>query len=442
MGEESIANIDLFKNDPSLLRLKKETNLENLSKEELISRVISLEKHVQQLRNVIAKNSASQMPSVIENRKKDKKFEFSKYKRRHVLLKVCYFGWDYMGFAVQEDAGKTIESELFAALLKSKLIESRETSNYHRCGRTDRGVSSYGQVISIDLRSNLTEGPGIFEPEGYTGNNKNIKDEEVNYCNILNRNLPDNIKVTAWAPLNNTQFSARFDCNGRSYKYFFPRGNLDLKRMEEGGKLLIGQHDFRNFCKMDVGNGVVEYMRRIDELTVQCVHRDKQGEDSPYDMCQVNIVGKAYLWHQIRCIMAVLFLIGEGKEEPEVITQLLDVDANPCRPAYSMADYLPLNLFHCNFDDINWEYDQVSMAYVLKTLQKLWSEYSVKTQMIRSCLSDLEPHSQEQICSQVEHISQARKDKVYTPLLKMQKCPSLDEKILTVAKRRKIDLET
>ena len=40
---------------------------------------------------------------------------------------------------------------------------------------------------------------------------------------------------------------------------------------------------------MDVGNGVVEYMRRIDELTVQCVHRDKQGADSPYDMCQVNI---------------------------------------------------------------------------------------------------------------------------------------------------------
>ena len=25
------------------------------------------------------------------------------------------------------------------------------------------------------FRSNLTEGPGIFEPEGYTGNNKNVK---------------------------------------------------------------------------------------------------------------------------------------------------------------------------------------------------------------------------------------------------------------------------
>jgi hypothetical protein len=33
----------------------------------------------------------------------------------------------------------------------------------------------------------------------------------------------------------------------------------------------------------------------------------------------------------LRCIVSVLFLIGEGKEEPDVIDQLLDVEANPCR---------------------------------------------------------------------------------------------------------------
>ena len=53
------------------------------------------------LRNVIAKSSDSQMPDVIERKKKERKFEFNKFKRRHVLLKICYFGWDYMGFAVQ-----------------------------------------------------------------------------------------------------------------------------------------------------------------------------------------------------------------------------------------------------------------------------------------------------------------------------------------------------
>ena len=66
----------------------------------------------------------------------------------------------------QEIAGKTIESELFNALKLTRLIESRETSNYHRCGRTDRGVSAFRQVVSIDVRSNLIEGEGVFDYEG------------------------------------------------------------------------------------------------------------------------------------------------------------------------------------------------------------------------------------------------------------------------------------
>lgn len=107
--------------------------------------MVSLEKHVQQLRNVIAKHTGSSMPQV-RQKLQSEKFDFDRFKRRHVLLRVSYFGWDYMGFATQEDAGKSIESELFAALLQTKLVRSREESNYHRCGRTDRGVSATGQV--------------------------------------------------------------------------------------------------------------------------------------------------------------------------------------------------------------------------------------------------------------------------------------------------------
>ena len=47
---------------------------------------------------------------------------------------------------MQEDTDKTIEAVLFDALLKTRLIESRATSNYHRCGRTDKGVSAFSQV--------------------------------------------------------------------------------------------------------------------------------------------------------------------------------------------------------------------------------------------------------------------------------------------------------
>ncbi len=39
------------------------------------------------------------------------------------------------------------EARLFEALLKTKLIQDRQTSNYHRCGRTDKGVSAFSQVL-------------------------------------------------------------------------------------------------------------------------------------------------------------------------------------------------------------------------------------------------------------------------------------------------------
>lgn len=70
-----------------------------------------------------------------------------RYKKRHVAFKLLYLGWNYHGFASQDITEKTIEHELFRAFTTCCLIESRQTSNYHRCGRTDKGVSSFSQVI-------------------------------------------------------------------------------------------------------------------------------------------------------------------------------------------------------------------------------------------------------------------------------------------------------
>ena len=116
-----------------------------------------LRAQVFQLKNIIKKLTGQEKPETEVNedrskkRKKERKFDFSLYKKRHVLFKVSYFGWDYHGFAVQEITGKTIESELFRALAVTRLIESRETSNYHRCGRTDKGVSAFSQIIVSGL---------------------------------------------------------------------------------------------------------------------------------------------------------------------------------------------------------------------------------------------------------------------------------------------------
>lgn len=44
---------------------------------------------------------------------------------------------------------------------------------------------------------------------------------------MLNSLLPKDIRIIAWSPVKEG-FSARFDCNSRTYKYWFPRGGLDV----------------------------------------------------------------------------------------------------------------------------------------------------------------------------------------------------------------------
>jgi tRNA pseudouridine38/39 synthase len=47
--------------------------------------------------------------------------------------------------------------------------------------------------------------------------------------------------------------AARFDCRDREYKYFIVEdGGLDLAAMQAAAQHLVGEHDYRNFCKADV----------------------------------------------------------------------------------------------------------------------------------------------------------------------------------------------
>lgn len=82
-------------------------------------------------------------------------FDFAAHPRRHVALRLAYLGWQYQGFAVQENTDNTVEARVFEALLKTKLIQDRQSSNYHRCGRTDKGVSAFSQVQYVQVQESV-----------------------------------------------------------------------------------------------------------------------------------------------------------------------------------------------------------------------------------------------------------------------------------------------
>lgn len=84
------------------------------------------------------------------------------------------------------------------------------------------------QVVSLQVRSNLLEGPGVIGSEdSRVHTRKGDTSTELPYTIMLNRNLPEDIQVLGWTDVP-PDFSARFSCKQRVYKYFFPRGKMDL----------------------------------------------------------------------------------------------------------------------------------------------------------------------------------------------------------------------
>ena len=287
----------------------------------------------------------------------------------------------------------------------------------------------------------------MSEFEGCTAKERKERTKrEIDYCKLLNANLPNDIQVLAWAPCSNTDFSARFDCVARTYKYFFPRGDLCLDKMNEAGQLFVGEHDFRNFCKMDVAHGVVNYQRSIKSVDAKKLHKLNNEPGDAFDMCELEITGKAFLWHQVRCIVAVLFRVASGREDKKIVSELLDVDSNPRRPQYSMASEFPLNLFACVHDpSLDWQIDLDAVETTTKQLQELWTEHAVKAEMLKSALRQLGENVDEtkKLNTHTDCLYGIGKMKQYTMMCDMVKCPSLDEKLnAPSSKRRKMNLGT
>jgi tRNA pseudouridine38/39 synthase len=209
---------------------------------------------------------------------------------------------------------------------------------------------------------------------------------EYPYAKILNNLLPPEIRVLGWAPVSD-EFSARFSASTRTYRYFFVQRKLNLERMQQGLDLMVGKHDFRNFCKMDVEK-VYNFERVIHaaELVDPMVERNRGASDR---ICFVQIHGQAFLWHQIRCIMEILFMIGNGSEEPSVITELFDIEKNPGKPNYPLAPEMPLVLKDCGYPNLQFGYSVQNIWSVMCQLEQQWEELALAAARIRDGIDGL-----------------------------------------------------
>jgi tRNA pseudouridine38/39 synthase len=213
-------------------------------------------------------------------KRSNRPFDFALSTCRPVALRIAYSGDSYHGFSTS-DALPTIESHLFEALIKAKLIPGSDACSWSKCGRTDKGVSATGQTVSLYIRSQLGgvkwdmvrqledykhflvhASPGCDEtmdgePAAVTEELKSALQtlesfdghdtKELDYVTMMNRLLPEDIRVLCWAPVDHA-FDARFACATRKYHYTFSPAGLDIDKMKTACAQFEGTHDFRHFA--------------------------------------------------------------------------------------------------------------------------------------------------------------------------------------------------
>lgn len=65
--------------------------------------------------------------------------------------------------------------------------------------------------------------------------------------------------------------------------------------MQEAASHFVGEHDFRNFCKVDAEH-VKNFVRRILDFRVKLVQPPSSDGRALYAL---HIKGTAFLWHQV-----------------------------------------------------------------------------------------------------------------------------------------------
>ncbi len=172
-------------------------------------------------------------------------------------------------------------------------------------GRTDAGVHATGQVAHFDT-------PAIRKMRAW----------------ILgtNTNLPPQIAVR-WAEEVDEHFHARYSALSRRYRYIIHNQStrsailaarvtwyyhlLNIERMQQAAKYLIGEHDFSSFRSAECESKTP--MRNVHEIIIT----------RHQDFVVIEIEANAFLHHMVRNIVGVLMEVGIGAQSPDWIHDVL-----------------------------------------------------------------------------------------------------------------------
>lgn len=229
-------------------------------------------------------------------------------------LGIEYIGTRFCGWQSQTGM-RCVQSEVENSL--SRIAD--ETVKVVCAGRTDTGVHALGQVVHFETNALRTERGWLLG---------------------ANTSLPIDISIS-WVKQVPIDFHARFSALSRTYEYkihnrlarsailherstwiYHP---LDLLRMQNAAKLLIGEQDFSAFrsAKCEANHAA----RNIQSI----------GIDRVNDHLVFHITANAFLHHMVRNIVGSLVMIGKGEKSQQWLKDVINSGdrklAGPTAPA-------------------------------------------------------------------------------------------------------------
>lgn len=241
--------------------------------------------------------------------------------KRNIKLTLQYDGKNFCGWQRQASV-RTAEGVLKKAAeeLFSQPIQLKSAS------RLDKGAHALNQVVNFYVETS-------------------IPIQNIPYA--LNSLLPDDIIVNKAEEVPPT-FHARYSAKSRTYIYkiyndgtpsvflrYYALWNphpLKIDKMQEAASLFIGRHDF----------STILHRKQKAERTIFESYFYKEDK-----MLIYRVKANAFLPHMIRCMVALLLAVGEGRFPPSRIASILSGE----RVNFSPVGAEGLYLFSVEYED-------------------------------------------------------------------------------------------
>ena len=258
-----------------------------------------------------------------------------------IALGVQYIGTGWNGYQKQPERN-TVQDRLEMALEKFACTPLATTC----AGRTDTGVHAIEQVVHFDT--------DLVRPTQA-------------WVRGVNTFLPDSI-VVRWAkevPLgeDGLEFHARFSARSRTYHYvlynhptpsallsnragwmFRP---LDVERMIDAARHLIGTHDFSAFRASSC-------QAKTPVKDMHEVRIERHG-----DIIVFTLRASAFLHHMVRNIVGSLVYVGLGRQEPDWMHEVLESRSRDV----AAPTFMPDGLYFAKIEyDPSWKLPQEAVA--------------------------------------------------------------------------------